>query len=75
LSETGYIITQMAIQYNKGCSPTNTTGGKTNVIKGGYQEVSPSPPPAPEHGGSWGTAVPATQPQTQSGVGKKPTDK
>lgn len=35
----------------------------SNVIKGGYQVITPNPPPDPS-GGSWGTAVPSPSPSS-----------
>lgn len=37
-----------------------------DVIKGGYQVVTPNPPPDPKPSGSWGTAVPSNTPQGTS---------
>lgn len=47
-------------------SPQNTNNSESigNVIKGGFQEVSPSPPPTPSEGGNWGTAVPTNNQST-----------
>jgi len=44
------------IKTKKGIEPP------TDVIKGGYQEVTPSPSPPPESEGTWGTTVPTSQP-------------
>jgi len=43
-----------------------------NVIKGGYQEVSPSPSPAPPSGGTWGTAVPTSKPSDEQNPKTEP---
>jgi hypothetical protein len=50
------VISKNNSQTKKGVEPP------TDVIKGGYQEVTPSPSPSPESEGTWGTAVPTSQP-------------